>query len=146
MVRILGGPLRLNVRAAHNIFSGWILPSRYDRPLMLKKPLQFFFSSKNHSVAIKVSETTWHLFGIFFRCCIFRQIFFPIWDLSVRSDEQVHFKKLFVSVVITSCKSMAVSVSGAELVFGGNLLCNVLMACYSLGAFYIWTKSQSLYK
>jgi len=34
---------------------------------------------------------------------------------------------------------VAVSVSGAELVLGGNLLCNVLMACYSLGVFYIRT-------
>jgi len=31
---ILGGRLRLNQRAVHNIFSGWILPSR---PLLLKK-------------------------------------------------------------------------------------------------------------
>ena len=54
----------------------------------------------------------------------------------------VHFKKLFVYVVITSCKSGAVSVSGAELFHGGNLLYNVLMACYSLGVFYIRTKSQ----
>jgi len=34
-------------------------------------------------VAIKASETTWHLLGIFFRCGIFGQIFFPIWEHSV---------------------------------------------------------------
>jgi len=38
MVWILGGPLRLNERAAHHIFSVWILPSQ---PLMLKKNLHF---------------------------------------------------------------------------------------------------------
>jgi len=26
----LGGPLRLNERAANNIFSGWTSPSRYE--------------------------------------------------------------------------------------------------------------------
>ena len=36
----------------------------------------------------------------------------------------------FSCVVITSCKSVAVSDSGAELLLGGNLLCNVLMVCY----------------
>ena len=38
---------------------------------MLKKTT-IFLSSKNHSVATKVSETTWHLLGIFF---IFQAIF-----------------------------------------------------------------------
>jgi len=39
MVRILGGALGLNERAANDIFSGWTSPSR---PLMLKKTLNFF--------------------------------------------------------------------------------------------------------
>jgi len=39
MVRILGGPLRLNERAANDIFSGWTSP---NRPLMLKKPSKMF--------------------------------------------------------------------------------------------------------
>jgi len=70
--RILGGPLRLNGRAADNIFSGWILPSCYEPPC---------YWWKNYS-AIKVSETTWHLLSIFFRCCIFRQICFSLmWPL-----------------------------------------------------------------
>jgi len=83
MVRILGGPLSLNERAAHNIFSGWILPNRYEPPANVEKTFKIFLSWKKHSVAIKASETTWHLLGIFFRCGIFGQIFFPIWEHSV---------------------------------------------------------------
>jgi len=43
MDQILGGPLRLNERAAHNIFSGWILPSRYEPPANVEKTLQFLW-------------------------------------------------------------------------------------------------------
>jgi len=70
----LGGPLTIFLvvgfhRAATN------------RPLMLKK-LYNFFELKDHSAAIKVSETIWHVLGVFFRCCIFKQIcFFPMWAL-----------------------------------------------------------------
>jgi len=33
-------------------------------------------------------------------------------------------------IVITSYMSVAVSGFGAELLLGGNVLCNILMACY----------------
>jgi len=45
MVRILGGPLRLNERVANDIFSGWISPSRYESPADVEK-LQKFFELK----------------------------------------------------------------------------------------------------
>jgi len=60
---------------------------------MLKKNY-IFLSSKNHSVAIKVSETTWHIFPMLH----FQANFFPIWEHSVRCDWQVHFEKIFVHV------------------------------------------------
>jgi len=37
MVRFLGGTLRLNERAADDIFSSWISPSRYETPANVKK-------------------------------------------------------------------------------------------------------------
>jgi len=40
MVRILGG--MLYERAAHNIFSGWILPSRYEPPANVEKNFIIF--------------------------------------------------------------------------------------------------------
>ena len=58
MVRILGGPLRLNERAANDIFSGWTSPSRDEPPADVEKTFKIFLSWKNHSVAIKVTETT----------------------------------------------------------------------------------------
>jgi len=42
MVRILGGPLRLYERAAHSIFSGWILPSCYEPPANVEKNFTIF--------------------------------------------------------------------------------------------------------
>jgi len=42
MVRILGGPLRLNERAANDIFSGWTLPSSYELPADVEKTSNFF--------------------------------------------------------------------------------------------------------
>jgi len=47
-----------------------------EPPANDEKNFTIFMSSKNLSVAIKVSETAWHLLGIFFRWGIFRQIFF----------------------------------------------------------------------
>jgi len=47
-------------RAANNIFSGWTSPSRYESPADVEKNFKIFLSWKNHSVAIKVIETTWH--------------------------------------------------------------------------------------
>ena len=64
MVRILGGPLRLNERATNNIFSRWTSPSRYEPPTDVEKTFKIFLSWKNHSVAIKVTETTWHFFAV----------------------------------------------------------------------------------
>jgi len=64
MVRILGGPLRLNERAANDIFSGWTSPRRYEPPADVEKTFKMFLSWKNHSVAIKVTETTWHCFAV----------------------------------------------------------------------------------
>ena len=64
MVRILGGPLRLNERAANDIFSGWTSPSRYGPPVDVEKNFNIFLSLKNHSVAIKVTETTCHCFAV----------------------------------------------------------------------------------
>ena len=73
----------------------------------------------------------------YFSNAAFSGIFFQYESTPSGSTGKYTFKKLFMYVVITSCKSVAVSVSGAELVLGGNLLCNVLMACYSLSVFYI---------
>jgi len=42
MVRILGGPLRLNERVAIDIFSGWTSPSRYKPPGDVEKTFNFF--------------------------------------------------------------------------------------------------------
>ena len=64
MARISGRPLRLNERAANNIFSGRTSPSRYEPPADVEKNLKIFWSWKNHSVAIKVNETTWHSFAV----------------------------------------------------------------------------------
>jgi len=36
----------------------------------------------------------------------------------------------FSWMVITSCMIVAVSGFGAELLLGGNVLCNILLACY----------------
>jgi len=58
MVRILDGPLRLNERAANNIFSGWTSPSCYEQPADVEKNFKNFLSWKKHSKAIKVTETT----------------------------------------------------------------------------------------
>jgi len=44
MVRILGGPLRLNERAANDISSGWTSPSRYESPADLEKTFKNFLS------------------------------------------------------------------------------------------------------
>ena len=38
--------------------------------------------------------------------------------------------RYFSCMVITSCMSVAVSGFGAELLLGGNVLHNILMACY----------------
>jgi len=64
MIRILGGPLKLNERAANNIFSGWTSPSRYEPPADVEKTFKIFLSWKNHSVAIKVTETAWYSFAV----------------------------------------------------------------------------------
>ena len=37
MVRILGGPLRLNERAADDMFSGWMSLSPYEPPANVEK-------------------------------------------------------------------------------------------------------------
>jgi len=42
MVRILGGPLWLNERAANDSFSGWTSLSRYEPPADVEKNLHFF--------------------------------------------------------------------------------------------------------
>jgi len=49
MVRFLGGPLRLNERAADDIFSGWISPSPYEPLDNVEKNFKFF----------RVKRTTW---------------------------------------------------------------------------------------
>ena len=64
MVQILDGPLRLNERAANDIFSGWTSPSRCRPPADVEKNFKIFLSWKNHSVAIKVTEPTWHCFAV----------------------------------------------------------------------------------
>ena len=43
MVRILGGPQRLNERVANDIFSGWISPSRYKLPADVEKTFKLFW-------------------------------------------------------------------------------------------------------
>jgi len=44
MVRFLGGPLRLNERAADDIFSGWISPSRYEPATNVEKTFKIFLN------------------------------------------------------------------------------------------------------
>jgi len=51
-------------RAANDIFSGLTSPNRYEPPADVEKNFKIFLSSKNHSVAIKVTETTWHSFAV----------------------------------------------------------------------------------
>ena len=41
-----GRPLKLNERAANNIFSGWTSPSRYEPPAGVEKNLPNFFELK----------------------------------------------------------------------------------------------------
>ena len=44
---------------------GRILGGRcYEPPADVQKTFKFFLSWKNHSVAIKVTETTWHSFAV----------------------------------------------------------------------------------
>jgi len=64
MARILGGPLRLNARVANNIFKGSTSPSRYEPLADVEKTFNILLSWKNHSVAIKVTETTWCSFAV----------------------------------------------------------------------------------
>jgi len=64
MARILGGPLRLNERAANNTFSGLTSPNRYESPADVENTFKIFLSWKNHSVAIKITETAWHSFAV----------------------------------------------------------------------------------
>jgi len=49
MARFLGGPLRLNERAADDIFRGWISPSPYEPLDNVEKNFKFF----------RVKRTTW---------------------------------------------------------------------------------------
>jgi len=44
---VLGGPLRLSERAADDIFSGWISPSRYEPPNNIGITFTYFLSYKN---------------------------------------------------------------------------------------------------
>jgi len=46
MVRFLGGRLRLNGRAADDIFRGWISPSRCEPPANVEKNFKIFFELK----------------------------------------------------------------------------------------------------
>ena len=61
MVRILGGLLRLNERAANKYF--WWLDFTAP-PTDVEETFKNFLSWKNHSVAIKVTENTWHSFAV----------------------------------------------------------------------------------
>jgi len=44
MIRIFGGSLRLNERAANDIFSGWTSLSRYEPPADVEKTFKIFLS------------------------------------------------------------------------------------------------------
>jgi len=44
MVGFLGRPLGLNERAADDMFSGWISPSRYEPPTNVEKTFEIFLS------------------------------------------------------------------------------------------------------
>ena len=47
----------------------------------------------------------------------------------MRAKSRHTFKKLNSCMVPTSCVSVAVSNMGAEWLVGGNVICDVLMAC-----------------
>ena len=142
MVRILGGPLRLNERATYNIFSGWILPSRYEPPANVETNFTIFLNWKNHSVAIQVGETTWHIFPMLnFQA----NFLFPY--VSTPSGVTGRYTlRNFLCMVITFCKSVAVGDFGAKLVLGGNLLGYATFWWPAVGLFYLWTNSQSHYE
>jgi len=74
------GQLRLNERAAHNIFSDWILPFRYEPPANVEKNLKFF----------RVERTTRQQQRHIFPMLHFQAIFFSIWERSVMCDWQTH--------------------------------------------------------
>ena len=80
-------------RAADDIFSGWISPSRYEPPANFEETFKNFLSWKNNLVAKNLSETTWHWFAV---AVFIGKFAFPICEHSVGRDWQVHFRQLFV--------------------------------------------------
>ena len=69
MARAANGPdfgraAEVEQRAANDIFSGLTSPSRYGPPADVEKTFKIFLSWKNHSVAIKVTDTIWHCFAV----------------------------------------------------------------------------------
>ena len=78
MVRILGGPLRLNERAANDIFSGWTWPSRYESPAGVEKTFKNFLLKE----PLGGNKSDWNHLALLYRCCILRQIRFShMWAL-----------------------------------------------------------------
>ena len=83
-----------------------------------------------------MTETTWRCFPLLdFKV----NLLFPYVSTPSSATGKYTLRD-FSCMVLTSCMSVAVSSFGAELLLGGNVLCNILMARYSLGVFDICTK------
>ena len=98
---------RVFERAADDMFSGWISPSR---PLVLKKPLHFFWVNRITRWQSKWVKSLGICLALFCRCCIFRRIrVFPTWALpQARLAGQAYTSRKFSLMGITSCMSVAV--------------------------------------
>jgi len=128
MFPILGGPLRLNERAANDIFSGWTSTSRYEPPADVEKTFKIFFELKE---PFGGNKSDWNHLSLLCRCCILGQICFPHMSATrqARLAGTLYTSRNFSCMVITSCMSVVVSGFGAAWLFVGNVLCNILMAC-----------------
>jgi len=94
---------------------------------MLKKPLHFFELKE----PLGGNKSDWNHLAFLCRCCILGQICFShMWALRQARLAGRYTLKNISCMVITSCMSGAVSGFGAKLLLGGNVLCNILMACY----------------
>jgi len=95
MVRFLDGSLRLNERAADDIFSGWTSPSRYEPPSNVENTFKFFFELKG---PVGGNKSDWNHLALLCRCCALRQICFshmwarddhyPVCRLDIRQDSE----------------------------------------------------------
>ena len=134
MARAANGPVYERVangpvfeRAADGMFRGWISPSRYEPLANVENIFKKIFELK---APLGGNKSEWKHLALLCWYCIFRQIFPYVSTPSFRRDWQVGYTlRNFSCMVTTSCMSVSVSDFGAEWLVGGNVICNVLMAC-----------------